>query len=85
MATIVCDVRVDLREGREPFYKIMSAISALGPDDELELWATFEPIPLYQVLARQGFGHRTEQSPEGDWRVTFYRAEPAEPAEPTGG
>lgn len=73
MATLVCDVREDLKNGREPFAKIMSTVSSLGPDDEMELLAIFEPEPLYGVLERMGFAHRAEQTPEGDWKITFYR------------
>lgn len=74
MATVVCDVREDLRQGREPFSKIMAAVSSLGPEDELQLLAIFEPAPLYGVLGKLGLAHRAEQTPDGDWKVTFYRA-----------
>jgi hypothetical protein len=70
---VICDVREDLRNGREPFAKIMAAVSSLGPADELELLAIFEPVPLYGVLGKRGFDHRTAQLPGGDWKITFVR------------
>ncbi|HEU4786477.1 MAG TPA: DUF2249 domain-containing protein, partial [Gemmatimonadaceae bacterium] len=55
-ATIVeLDVREDLRSGREPFSKIMSAVAALGANDVLLLRTIFEPAPLFGVLAKRGF------------------------------
>jgi uncharacterized protein (DUF2249 family) len=73
MATILCDVREELRQGREPFAKIMSAVATLGVDDVLELMATFQPTPLFKVMSLRGFQHHAEQTPDGDWKVRFYR------------
>jgi uncharacterized protein (DUF2249 family) len=72
-ARVHLDVREDLREGREPFARIMAAVDALSPDGVLVLRAPFEPLPLYSVLARRGFAHWTESGEPGDWRVWFYR------------
>ena len=81
------DVRQDLREGREPFQRIMHARHALAEDGVLRLRAIFEPKPLYGVLAREGFGHWTERLADDDWRVWFYpdgsRAQTVTPAAPT--
>lgn len=70
---IVLDVREDIARGREPFSKITQAVSRLGLGESLILINSFEPIPLYGVLAKLGFDHRTERGPEGEWRVTFSR------------
>lgn len=69
----VLDVRDELRRGVEPFSKIMRTVDGLGPEESLELLVPFEPIPLYAVMERRGFSHRTQQTPNGDWRVEFYR------------
>lgn len=69
----VLDVREDLRRGIEPFTRIMRTVDSLGPDETLELLVPFEPLPLYAVLERRGYSHRSEQTPDGDWRVVFYR------------
>ncbi len=73
-AAVLLDVREDLDRGDEPFGKIMAAVGALLPGQELVLVNWFEPRPLYDVLARRGFGHAAEQLPDGCWRITFRRA-----------
>lgn len=70
---VVLDVRDDLRNKRDPFEKIMGAVTNLGPDDELVIINIFEPVPLYDVMDRQGYDHETEKTPEGDWKVLFTR------------
>lgn len=73
------DVRDDLRQGREPFGRIMQAQSAIGPGGVLRLRAIFDPVPLYTVLGRQGFTHWTEKLADDDWRVWFYRGRLTQP------
>ena len=72
-ARVYLDVREDLRAGREPFARIMAAVDTLSPDGVLVLRVSFEPVPLYRVLARRGFAHWTESSEAEDWLVWFYR------------
>jgi hypothetical protein len=67
------DVRDDLRAGREPFERIMAAVADLPPDAALHLHATFEPFPLFAVLGRRGFAHRSEQHADDHWSVWFWR------------
>ncbi len=67
------DVRDDIRQGREPFARIMAAVKALGPDQVLVLRAPFEPVPLYNALGKRGFAHWTERPAPDDWSVWFYR------------
>jgi uncharacterized protein (DUF2249 family) len=81
-AEVLLDVRDDIRSGREPFGRIMAAVRGLGPDQVLLLRVPFEPVPLYRVLGRQGFSHRTECRAPDDWWVRFSRAEPDDPASP---
>jgi len=69
----ILDVRDDLRQGREPFTRIMQTVDGLDPDESLELVVPFEPAPIYMVMERRGFSHRAEQTPDGDWRVVFSR------------
>ncbi|MCC6823894.1 MAG: DUF2249 domain-containing protein [Verrucomicrobia subdivision 3 bacterium] len=75
------DVREDIRNGREPFSKIMSAVAALPADGQLLLIAPFEPAPLFGVLAKQGFKHESRQLESGDWEVLFTRQPAALPTE----
>lgn len=70
---VTVDVRDDIRAGREPFQRIMAAASSLREGQALEVINVFEPVPLYEVMRQRGFAHRTDRTPEGDWRVLFYR------------
>jgi uncharacterized protein (DUF2249 family) len=67
------DVREEIRQGQEPFARIMAAVKALGTDHVLVLHVPFEPIPLYDVLGKRGFAHWTERHAADDWSVSFYR------------
>jgi len=69
----VVDVRGDIRRGDEPVDRIMSAVAALADGEDLVIINLFEPVPLYGLLAQQGFTHETDRTVEGDWRVTFRR------------
>lgn len=70
---IVVDVREDLRQGREPFQKIMAAAEHVPAGGSFTLYATFKPTPLIAVLQGQGFEAEAEAIGEGDWRVIFVR------------
>jgi uncharacterized protein (DUF2249 family) len=72
-APLVVDVREDLRNGREPFGRIMEAVAALKEGQPMLLIAIMEPVPLYEVMAGRGFAHETSRTPEGDWQVRFFR------------
>ena len=48
--TVTLDVREDIRNGREPFAKIMQTVAGLKDNEQLLLIAPFEPAPLYAVL-----------------------------------
>ena len=71
---VTLDVREDLRNGREPFSKVMGAVAKLGPDEKLRIIAPFEPTPLFSVLGNQGFDHESKQIPSGDWEILFTRS-----------
>jgi uncharacterized protein (DUF2249 family) len=84
VAFLELDVRPILREGGEPFQKIMEAVAALAPGQGLRLLATFEPVPLFSVLGAKGFSHEARRIEGGDWEVLFRRAQavPDEPSAP---
>lgn len=69
MATL--DVRPILARGEEPFDTIMNTVATLEPGESLEIYAPFEPVPLFSVLGAQGFQHDTEPIGNGDYHVTF--------------
>lgn len=70
---VTLDVRNDIRNGNEPFSKIMFTVGQLQPGERLALLAPFEPVPLFAVMARRGFTHEARQMPGGDWEVLFTR------------
>lgn len=70
---VECDVREDLRSGREPFGRIMAAARSTPDGGVLKVRATFEPAPLYAVLGKQGFSHAAERVGADDWCVWFHR------------
>ncbi|HUG36691.1 MAG TPA: DUF2249 domain-containing protein [Candidatus Limnocylindrales bacterium] len=76
------DVRGDLRQGHEPFGRIMAAVDSLGAREALVLRAPFEPLPLYHVLGKRGLAHWTERHAADDWTVWFYHDAPGR-ADPT--
>jgi uncharacterized protein (DUF2249 family) len=67
------DVRADLRSGREPFSRIMSAVATMGDSDVLLLRTIFEPVPLFAVLQKRGFDHEARATAADDWSVWFWR------------
>jgi uncharacterized protein (DUF2249 family) len=68
---LTLDVREDLRKGGEPLPMILQAVGRLEAGQALRLLATFEPIPLYSLLGRKGFGHEAIRHGEGDWEILF--------------
>lgn len=79
---LTLDVRETLRNGGEPFPQIMQAINQLQPGQAFRLLATFEPIPLYSVLGKKGFGHSALHRDDGDWEIMFQPGQAQAPASP---
>jgi uncharacterized protein (DUF2249 family) len=69
---IKLDVREDIKNGADPFKKIMEAINKLKDGEALDLINGFEPFPLYSVLKNKGFEHITNKVPEG-FEIIFFR------------
>jgi uncharacterized protein (DUF2249 family) len=69
------DVRSLLERGEEPFSIIMAAAARVPEGGALRLRASFEPEPLYEVLARRGFSHASRVNAADDWEVVFTRGE----------
>ncbi len=72
--TVTLDVREDIREGREPFRKIMDAVSHLRDGDTFRLIAPFEPRPLINMLSAQGFTAVVTRRADDDFEVVFSSA-----------
>jgi len=71
--TVELDVRPILAMGEEPFDTIMGAADEIERGGSLQVTAPFEPVPLYEVMARRGFGHATDMRSEGEFAVLFTR------------
>ena len=69
------DVRPILDTGKDPFSDIMNFIKEIKEDEIFLLVNSFEPVPLYSVLGKQGFDHYTENN-EGLIEVYFYKSVP---------
>ena len=67
------DLRDDMRAGREPFSRIMTAVRELADDQMLRLRTIFEPVPLFAVLAKRGFLYESRRDAPDDWSVWFWR------------
>ena len=65
------DVRPILRADGEPFSTIMAALASLQPGQGLRLFATFKPIPLFDVMLDKGFAHEETELQDGEWDVLF--------------
>jgi uncharacterized protein (DUF2249 family) len=70
---VTLDVREDIQRGREPFSKIMTAVSQLKHNEDLRLIAPFEPVPLFALLSQRGFSHQAKSTAEGAWEILFSR------------
>jgi uncharacterized protein (DUF2249 family) len=80
--------RVDARpphaKGENPMGTILRAAKDVPEGRILHLRNTFEPLPLYDLLGKQGFAPWARRNGMDDWEVFFYRARPGEEMEPSG-
>ncbi len=69
---ITFDVRPILDSGKDPLQNILSKIKELKIGEALLIINSFEPIPLYSLLAKKGFLHWMEKSDEL-FKIYFYK------------
>ncbi|MFB6075182.1 MAG: DUF2249 domain-containing protein [Haloarculaceae archaeon] len=70
------DRRLDAREiDGEPFGDIVAALEDIEGEEALHLINSFEPEPLYDVLAARGFDYETERVDDDEWHVVITRQE----------
>lgn len=67
------DVRPLMARGEEPFKAIMAVARPVPVGSAFRLRAGFEPLPLYDVLAKQGFAHWARQQAPDEWEIVFFR------------
>ncbi len=80
---VLLDVRNDIRSGRVPCSRIMESARQLKSGATLQLLVPFEPVPLYDVLGREGFVHESRELGGGDWEVLFKKDPEAAAAQTT--
>jgi hypothetical protein len=65
------DVREDINNKREPFQKIMAAVSTFVKGDILVLHAPFSPAPLLGVFKAKGFNSEEQKLEEHHYKIIF--------------
>lgn len=59
--TLELDVRPILNNGNDPLNEILKVINSIDENKVLKIVNTFEPIPLIELLKKQGFEHYVEE------------------------
>lgn len=72
-APLELDIRPLCAAQRPPLPSILETIAKLAPGQAFRLIAPFEPLPLYQLLGKQGFAHETRARDDGAWEILFTR------------
>ncbi len=72
---LVLDTRPIFERGESPCGPIDDCVAALKPGQTFVLLASFEPVPLYAKLGREGLSHSSKQLPDGTWRVEFRKSQ----------
>ncbi len=85
LAPLTLDVRPIVAQGGSPCGAIDHALASLQPGQALMLLVPFEPVPLYDKIGNRGYGHQSEEQPDGSWRVQFSQDLPIEPMPATSG
>ena len=69
------DLTLDVRgmEPPEPLELVLETIDDFAPGDRLKLIIDCEPLPLYRILERNGYAHRTEPGTVSQREITIWR------------
>lgn len=76
------DVVIDVRgmEPPEPMVKVLEALDLLAPGGRLQVLIDRQPVPLYQILQRNGYSHLTGPGEAGSFEVLIWITGAASPA-----
>lgn len=70
---------MDVRGKKMDFFPALKAkAAALKNGEGLHIIQTFEPVPLYPVLALMGFEYHTEKVSGSEYHIWFYRVKKGE-------
>jgi len=61
-------------EPPEPLELAVAALATLAPGEELVMLLRCEPLPLYAILERNGFGYRSKRRPDGSNEIRIQKA-----------
>jgi TusA-related sulfurtransferase len=61
-------------EPPEPLELAVAALATLAPGEELVMLLRCEPLPLYSILERNGFGYRSKLRPDGTNEIRIQKA-----------
>jgi len=76
--TVVLDVRADVEVGKDPLQLIMKQLKSLPEGHVLKLINSFEPIPLIEILGKQGYQSYSELISEDESHTYFLKSVSAE-------
>jgi len=71
------ELTLDVRgmEPPEPLERVLETIGDFAPGDRLKLIINCEPLPLYRILDRNGYAHRTLPGAESLHEITIWLKE----------
>jgi len=61
-------------EPPEPMVRIIEALDLVQADERLRVLIDRDPIPLYRILARNGYAHSTTARADGRYAVLIWLA-----------
>lgn len=69
-------ITIDARQMQppEPMERVLEALDLLAPGNEIHLLIYREPVPLYNVLKRNGFTHVTRRDANNTFVVRIMHA-----------
>ncbi len=77
------DVRQMLADGNDPLREIQQKVKALKPGEALIITNTFEPVPLIQLLKKQGFESYVNFVDQDIVETYFYKTDETKPGAPS--
>lgn len=63
-------------EPPEPMVRVLEALDLLAADGRLRVLIDRQPMPLYQVLQRNGYSHLTSARDDGRYEVLIWITAP---------
>lgn len=58
----------------EPLERVLDALSTLGPQQKLCILIDREPLPLYRILANNGYLHQTQTRPDYLYEILVWKS-----------